>query len=94
MTTRRVQELTQKIAGNKKEHRAELAAEHQKRDQQRVMYEGRLRRKDELIEELERERRERVAMERRQSHALRASLVEVSRPTQDYYDTMIHVIIF
>ena len=94
MTTRRVQELTQKIGGMKKEHRAELAAEQKKRDQQRLIYEGRLRRKDELMEELEREGRERVAMERRQSHALRERMVEVSRPTQDYYDTMIHVIIF
>jgi len=74
-------------------HKAELAAEKEKRDQQRVYFESKLRRKDEIIKRQARESQERIDNERRQSHELRSSLVQVSRPTQDYYDT-IHVITF
>ena len=88
MTTRRVQELTHWISTKDKQHKAEIAAEQGKRDAQRAIYEARLREKDSIIKQQAREGRERIATERRQS------LVQVSRPTQDYYDTMIHVIIF
>ena len=90
---RRVQELTERIAAKEKVHKAEMAAEQEKRDQQRILYEARLRKKDAVIQQQACEGRERIAIERRQSHALRTNLVQVSRPTQDYYDT-IHVIIF
>jgi len=79
MTTRRVQYLTERIAANQKTHKAEMAAEQQKRDQQRLLYENKLRKKDEVIIQQARESRERIANERRQSHALRSSLVQVSR---------------
>ena len=93
MTTRRVQDLTEKICTNNKRHKAELAAEKEKRDLQRVYFLSKLRTKDETIKRQARECHESIDNERRQSHALRRGLVEVSRPTQDYYDT-IHVIIF
>ena len=95
MTTRRVQELTQRISAKDKLHRVQMAAEQEKRDEQRALYEARLRDKDSIIKQHVREGRERITTERRQNHAMRANLVQVSRPTQDYYDTiMIHVIIF
>ena len=93
MTTRRVQDLTERIAANQRRHNAEMAAEQKKRDRDRLMYEDRLQQKDDVIRQITREGRQRIEDERRQSHALRSSLVQVSRPTQDYYDT-IHVIIF
>ena len=94
MTTRRVQELRERMAANQRKHNEEMAAEREKRDKDRRIYENKLRRKDEVIIQQTREGRQRIANEWRQSHALRSSLVQVSRPTQDYYDTMIHVIIF
>ena len=87
--------MTERIATKCKEHKAEIEAEREKRDVLRQMFERRLREKDLLIKEKEREGRELITTERRQNHAMRAHLVQVSRPTQDYYDTiMIHVIIF
>jgi len=87
MTTRRVQDLTEKIFSLKKQHKEELANEKAKRDVQREYFLSKLRTKEETIKRQARECHENIDNERRQSNAIRRGLVEVSRPTQDYYDT-------
>ena len=93
MTTRRVQELKERIADNQKKHNEAMDGERKKRYEERRTFEKKLQEQQKFITHQARQGRELIAIERRQSHALRSSLVQVSRPTQDYYDT-IHVIIF
>ena len=71
-----------------------MKVERDKRNEERRNFEKKIKEKEDFIEHQARQSREIIAIERRQSLALRNSLTQVSRPTQDYYDTMIHVIIF
>ena len=93
MSTRRVQELKERIAENQRKHKEAMEVERDKRYEERRNFEKKLQEKQDFITHQARQGRELIAIERRKSHALRSSLVQVSRPTQDYYDT-IHVIIF
>ena len=54
-----------------------------KRDRDRRIFEERLQQKDDVIKKKTHEGRQLVENEPQQSHALRTSLIQVSRPTQD-----------